>query len=411
MSDSQKKTVWTKDFSCITVATILTAIGGEAMNLPISLLVFDETQSTLLAALVMVCGMLPDIILPVLVAPFIDKGEKKKWVIGLNLIMVMLYAVMGLWISGHEFSYGIYLIFVLAVGTISVLYRLAYDAWYPDLIPVGMEQKGYAVSGTIYPVVIVVMSPLVTFIYGRVSMGHLFFIVAVITLIAVIIEGIIKSDKRSEREIYTFKQYWEDIIDGFSYMKKEKGIRNIYTYMSITNGVSGGIDVITRAYYQTQPWLSVTMLGFLKSAEMIGRVLSGLFQYKKDIPVKKRYPFTKFVYVFYDCMDALLLFMSYPFMLLNRFICGGLGNYSATIRSAAVQSYLPQEMRARVNAFFSVIFSIGGIIFQLIGGILGQIMPYRYAALIMGIVTLISVYFVIILPAKDNCPVYEATRS
>lgn len=30
---------------------------------------------------------------------------------------------------------------------ISVFYRLAYSAWYPDLIPVGFEQKGYAVSG------------------------------------------------------------------------------------------------------------------------------------------------------------------------------------------------------------------------------------------------------------------------
>ena len=35
----------TKDFSCITLATILSAIGGEAMSLPVSLLVFDETQS------------------------------------------------------------------------------------------------------------------------------------------------------------------------------------------------------------------------------------------------------------------------------------------------------------------------------------------------------------------------------
>ena len=69
--------LWTKDFSCITVATILSAIGGEAMNLPISLLVFDETKSTFLSVLIMICGMLPDIILPVIIAPFIDRGNKK----------------------------------------------------------------------------------------------------------------------------------------------------------------------------------------------------------------------------------------------------------------------------------------------------------------------------------------------
>lgn len=44
------------------------------------------------------------------------------------------------------------------------------------------------------------------------------------------------------------------------------------------------------------------------------------------------------------------------------------------------RKYLPEQMRARVHAFFSVIMSIGGILFQLLAGILGQIMPYRYAA-------------------------------
>ena len=61
----KKDTLWTKNFTCITVATFLSAIGGEAMNLPISLLAFDETKSTFLAALIMVSGMLPDIILPI----------------------------------------------------------------------------------------------------------------------------------------------------------------------------------------------------------------------------------------------------------------------------------------------------------------------------------------------------------
>ena len=37
----QQKTLWTKDFTSIAIATILTAVGGEAMNLPISLLVIE----------------------------------------------------------------------------------------------------------------------------------------------------------------------------------------------------------------------------------------------------------------------------------------------------------------------------------------------------------------------------------
>lgn len=121
--------------------------------------------------------------------------------------------------------------------------------------------------------------------------------------------------------------------------------------MSITSGVSDGNTVLIQAFYQTVPWLTVTMLGFLKSAEMIGRGLGGIFQYKKEIPVKKRYAFTKFVYTVYGLMDILLLYLPYPLMLCNRFLCGALGISSATIRETAVQSYLPENMRARINAF------------------------------------------------------------
>ena len=180
--------------------------------------------------------------------------------------------------------------------------------------------------------------------------------------------------------------------------------------MSITQGASSGVDVLTQAYYQTQPWLTVTMLGFLKSAEMLGRVLSGFLQYVREVPVRKRYAFTKFVYLFYDTMDAALLWMPFPFMLLNRFLCGGLGCASATIRESAVQSYLPEEMRARINAFFNVISSVGGVVCYLLAGLLGQILPYRLAATILGLATLGSMFFLIVLPAKSNRPVYEAVR-
>lgn len=412
MKKERKPGLWTRDFTCITTATVLSIIGGEAMNLPISLLVFDETKSTFLSALVMVCGILPDVLLPVLVAPLIDKGEKKKWILGLDLLMALVYAGMGGWILRHTFDYVLYLFFVLVVGMISVFYRLAYNAWYPDLIPVGMEQKGYAVSATIYPMITIVMAPVGTFLYEHVPMGFLFLTVAGMTVVSVMIESMIreKGGAGTTGEAYSFRQYRQDMAEGFAYIRKERGIRNIYTYMGFSQGFSDGFNVLTQAFYQTQPGLTVTMLGFLKSAEMVGRVVAGFFQYKIGIPPKKRYAFTKFVYTFYQLADMVMLHLPYPGMLVNRFLCGGLGTTSATIRSAAVQSYLPAGMRARVNAFFDAIFAIGGVVFQLVAGVMGQIMPYRTAILILSIFVFIWMYLLIFRPAQDNRPVYEAER-
>lgn len=405
-----KRKLWTKDFSCITLATILSAVGGETMNLPVSLLVFDETQSTFLSALVMVCGILPDVLLPVFIAPLIDKGGKKKWIVGLDLLLALLYAGMGFHVSRHAFHFLLYLLFTLAVGTISVIYRLAYSAWYPDLIPNGLEQKGYAVSSMLYPTVTIVMSPAAAFLYEKLAMAQIFFLVVGISLLSVLVESLIRETRNRSMPSYTLRQYGADLKEGFSYLKKEKGIRNLYANMSVMQGTSDGMRIITQVYYQTQPFLSVTMLGFLISSEMVGRLLGGLLQYKKEIPLTKRYPFTKAVYLFYSLADMALLFLPYPAMLGNRFLCGGLGVCSATIRESAVQSYLPEQMRARVNAFFNVLFAVGGVSFQFLAGALGQILPCRAVAVLFGATAVGSVFYFIVLPAADNRPVFESGR-
>lgn len=405
------KNLWTKDFICITLSTILSAIGGEAINLPISLLVFDKTQSTLLSSIILICGVLPDMILPIIIAPIIDKGTKKKWIVGLDILMAIIYIGMGLWIINHEFKYYLYVFFVLSIGTISVFYKLSYNAWYPDLIPEGFEQKGYAVSGTIYPMVIIVMSPIAAFIYENMNMSMIFFLVCIITIISIIVESQIKEVKIKSNEKYTFDQYKEDIGEGFRFIKNEKGIRNIYSYMSITSGASEGVGIVTQAYYQSNPYFTVTMLGFLKSSEMIGRLISGCFQYNKEIPAERRYLITKYVYAIYDLMDAFLLFMNFPLMIVNRFICGTLGTTSATIRETAVQSYLPSNIRARVNAFFSVIFAIGSIVFQFLAGIMGQVLSYKITALILGLFTFITMIIFIVIPKEVNSIVYKAVRN
>lgn len=406
----KKETLWTKNFTYITTASVLSIIGGEVMNLPLSLLVFEKTQSTMLSAIILICGMLPDVLLSVIVAPFIDKGKKKRWIVGLDTLMMMIYIIMGVWIANHEFQYMVYVVLSLVLGTISVFYRLAYGAWYPSLIPVGFEQKGYAISATIYPLITIVMAPVATFLYETVTMSTLFFLVAGILMISILIESQIEENRKVEKQVYTLKQYKEDIKEGFRYLKKEKGITNIYTYMAVSNGTYEGSYIALQAYFQTNPMLSVTMLGFLRSAEMVGRVLSGIFQYRFEIPAKKRFGLTKLVYITYQLADMILLFTPYPAMIVNRFICGGLGNTSATVRETAVQSYLPDNMRARVNAVFNAVFSVGGILFQIFAGMLGERLPYRTVIIIMGMIGLVAIWVFIIQPGDENRKVYEAVR-
>ena len=66
-----------------------------------------------------------------------------------------------------------------------------------------------------------------------------------------------------------------------------------------------------------------------------------------------------------------LLWLPYPLMLVNRAICGFLGSNSAILRSSAVQRYIPERLRSRVNALNSVLLSAGASVFSLLMGFLG----------------------------------------
>lgn len=405
------KKLWTKDFSLITAGTIISAIGGEAISLPISLLVFDQTGSTLLSAILFVAGFVPDLFLSVLIAPIVDRSKKKPIVVGLDLLLAVIFIIVGLTIAREAFNYVTYLLLMLLTGTISLVYRLAFNAWYPDLITPGFEQKGFAVSSTIYPTVMIIMAPVAAFLYKTVPLYWIFLFLGVMLTIAAICEMFITPDTPAQGGALSLSSYMKDLKSGFRFVREEGGIRNIYTYLGITNGVAQGNWLMYQAYFQTHPLLGVTLFGFLRSAETLGRAIGGVLQYKIEVPPKKRYGFTKFVYTVYELLDILVLYLPYPLMLLSRFTCGILGVSSATIRETAVQSYLPRGMRAKVFALADAYFSLTIIGFQFIAGALGEVLPYRIVPLILGSLVLIGIYFLIVRPSTVNRKVYEAVRS
>ena len=86
-------------------------------------------------------------------------------------------------------------------------------------------------------------------------------------------------------------------------------------------------------------------------------------------------------------MDAILLWIPYPLMLINRAACGFLGVNSASLREAAVQRYIPDEHRAKLNAFLDMLCSAFCSLFALLIGALGEVMDYRWCITLSALFT------------------------
>ena len=90
-----KRTLWTRDFTRITAATALGAAGGIISQFALSFLVFDETGSTLAAALSVAIQLIPMVLLPLILAPMMDRLPRKPFLVWGDLLNGVCYAGAG----------------------------------------------------------------------------------------------------------------------------------------------------------------------------------------------------------------------------------------------------------------------------------------------------------------------------
>ena len=373
-----KKTLWTADVVRITLATSLGAAGGILSSFALSFLVFDETGSTLASALVLATSLLPGAVLPLLIAPLMDRHARKPFLVGGDAVNALLYALAGIYLLRCQFSYTVYLGFSLLLACLGAFDELAYSSFYPLLLPEGMEEKGYTVSSMLYPVLKVLMMPVAAVLFNTLGVARLLLIQSALSLLAALIESriTVRETPRGGGR-FSLRVWWGDLREAAAYLKKEKGLRALYDYMAVTNGMAAGYSPLLIAFFRTAPGFTAAMYSFFSVAEFAGRSLGGVVRYRYTLPENKRFSFIFFVYQTYELMDVLLLWLPYPLMLANRAACGFLGINSATIRQAAVQRYLPDHLRARVNAYESMLVTAASAVLSLAVGLLGEVMDYR----------------------------------
>ena len=403
-----KNTLWTKNFTIITLGTVISAVGGVAMGFALSFVVFDNTGSTLMMALFAAASSLPGIILPVLLSPYLDNFRRKPVIVGLDYLSAVIYLLFGLYQVKHSFSLPLYLLFSLACGSIGSVYNLAYESLYPNLIPEGFAQKGYTVSGMLYPTVTMVMTPVASILYTRLGLGVLCIGEGLLLAAAASVETQIRVEEHTKPGgKFSFSDYIGDFKEGFRYLKKEKGLLRIYGYMPITQGISQATGPLIRAWFRTAPGLNLTMYALFTTAEFIGRSIGGLVHYKFEIPPEKRFSLAYLVYVTYNIMDTVLLWLGFPLMLVNRGICGFLGINSATLRASSVQNYLPDNMRAKVNAVFNMLYALVPTLLTLAVGALGEMMDYRLCVTLVSAAGLLPCYLIMWRGREDVKKVYN----
>lgn len=377
--------LWDRNFTIITIGTIISAIGSIGLNFALSIVVYNNTSSIMLTGIYNAVIIIPQVLFPVLVAPYIDRISRKKIIVFLDYLLGAIYTIFGVYLISTDFNYYLFIVVGFIASTIEVIYSLAYNSLFPDLIPEGFAQKGYSVSVLIYPIIAASFTPIAAIVYESVGIEILFIIEGVLLLICASVELFIKYEEGNRiADKYKLQEYFTDIKEGVLYLKKEKGILFIYLYIAVTIFASQGVSLLLVPFFQSHMVYNTTHYSLLLSAETIGRTVGGVLHYMIKIPEGKRYAIASKVYIIYDLLDGVLMFVAFPIMVIMRFIEGFLGVNSANIRESSVQSYIPKEKRARVNSFFQLLVFGGMFLANLVAGVLGEIFSLPIAGAVFG---------------------------
>ena len=409
----QKPTLWTRDFTLLIVATVMGAVGGIAGSFALSFLVFDETGSTLASALVLAIQVVPHFLLPLLAAPWMDRFPRKPVLVATDAMNGVLYMLGGLYLLKYPFTYVGYLLFSLLLSSLGALDSLAYQSIYPKLIPHGMETKGYTVSSMLYSVLQVLIMPVAAILLDTLGVAVILMLQGGLSVAAAFVESHIHlaEESRMAGERFSFRLWWSDLKETLSYLRKEEGLRGIYGYVSMSNGLAQAYYPLLIAFFRVTPGFTTVMYSLFSVAEFGGRTVGGLLRYFREIKPEKRFRMAFAIYRFYDLMDACLLWLPYPLMLVNRVACGFLGVQSGTMREAAMQQYIPDEMRARLNAFLGMLMMGTGCVLTLIIGALGEVLDYRICVTLCAIVSLAVCYLTIWRNRKGVDRIYRTQNS
>ena len=163
-----KNKLWTRDFTIITLGSIISMLGNAVSGFAIGLLVLDYTNSTFLYALFMVVYNFPKIVIPLFAGPYLDRFSRKRVIYSLDFLSSVIYMGVFFFIKSGNFNYGILLSVCLLIGMIDGIYTVAYESLYPNLISEGNFSKAYSISSMIYPLS-AFMVPVASFVYN--SMG------------------------------------------------------------------------------------------------------------------------------------------------------------------------------------------------------------------------------------------------
>jgi len=397
------KRLWTRNFTILTLGSIVSAFGNAAAGIAFGILIYTRTGSPLTLALFTVANIVPRLLTNIVAGPFVDRHSRAKIIVSLDYLVGGLFTVVGLILWTGYFDVLVFTAVAMVFGIIDTIYQIAFMSLYPDVITPGNHAKAYSISSLIWPISAAAMAPVAAYFIENFARGisYLMLFNAATFFVTATIELWIKVDENLNRQTVQKGKFVADLKQGIAYYKRERGILGIALLFMAFSFVYASHDLLKMPFFASHPTYTIQHFSFLISASSIGRVIGGIVHYLVKYPAKKKLLIAVSVYFTVEIGSATMLFQPYFLMVATSFLIGLLSVTSFNIRMTATQTYIPADMRGRVNSVQALTWNVGAILGAVLTGLLAEYSGIEYR-LILVFVSAVSLSAIFLFPIRKR---------
>ena len=279
---------WKRDFFTIWTGQAISLFTSAILQMAIIFYLTEKTGSAMVLSIASLVGFLPYAVFGPMIGVLVDRYDRKKIMIGADLIIAAAGAAMAIIALYMELPVWMVMIvlFIRSIGT--AFHSPALSAVTPLLVPEEQLTRCAGYSQSLQSISYILSPAAAAFLYSVWELNAIIVIDVLGAVIACITVALVRVPKLSLEEQSLEQNFIKEMKEGFVVLKGNKGLFALLLigtlYMFVYMPINALYPLISMEYFEGTPMhVSVTEIAYA-SGMLAGGLLLGLFgSFKKRI--------------------------------------------------------------------------------------------------------------------------------
>ncbi|MGO4732929.1 MFS transporter [Paenibacillus sp. 2KB_22] len=375
-----KDRLWTPNFFLLWQGQLVSALGDSIYEIALTFWILYETGSPGMMGAVLAASTFPKVLISSFAGVIIDRTDRRKIILimdfirGLCITFVGIAAIFGFMQIWMAFVAGIIL------GICGAFFNPAVTSSIPDIVPSSRIVQASANLSIVRAISQIIGPSSGGMLYHFVGPPILFLTNGISYIISFILSFFMKIPKStSQDQQYNF---WQDMKEGFSYIWKIKGLRDLIILTCFLNFFATISIVLLAPMFKNTENLGEAKYGIALAIFTLGMLAGMIFTSVFRIKPENKSLILAVSGLLAGIFLTIAVTMNNFIFMISLLFIGGMFNAVVNVLiESTIQLTVIQEMRGKVASIKGTLSMGLAPLAMILGGLLAEFYPIKYVVL------------------------------